>query len=263
MLHGVTATTFGRPRRSNATPVGACSMADKPRYYITTAIAYPNGAAAYRPRLRGDRDRRDRALHAARRLRRVLPHRHRRARHQDAADRRPGGHHAAATGRAQRAALPGHGRAARTARTTTSSAPPRSATTAPRSAIWERMEKATATSISTNIPAGTRCATRPITTRSETTLERQGRAARPARHAGRMGGGGELFLPALRLSGQAARSLRARIPTSCCRRSGSTRSRASCGAACRTCRSRARPSTGASRCPGNRPSTSCMCGSTR
>ena len=45
--------------------------------------------AAYRPRLRGHRDRRDRALQAARRLRRVLPHRHRRARHQDAADRRP------------------------------------------------------------------------------------------------------------------------------------------------------------------------------
>ena len=43
--------------------------------------------AAYRPRLRGDRDRRDRALHAARRLRRVLPHRHRRARPEDAADR--------------------------------------------------------------------------------------------------------------------------------------------------------------------------------
>ena len=40
------------------------------------------------------------------------------------------------------------------------------------------------------------------------------------------------------------------IPTSCCRRSASTRSRASCAAACRTCRSRAPPSTGASRCPG-------------
>ena len=46
----------------------------------------PERRAAYRPRLRGDRHRRDRALHAARRLRRVLPHRHRRARHQDAAD---------------------------------------------------------------------------------------------------------------------------------------------------------------------------------
>jgi hypothetical protein len=42
--------------------------------------------AAYRPRLRGDRDRRDRPLQAARRLRRVLPHRHRRARPEDAAD---------------------------------------------------------------------------------------------------------------------------------------------------------------------------------
>ena len=53
--------------------------------------------AAYRPRLRGDRDRRDRALQAARRLRRVLPHRHRRARHQDAADGDARGHHAAAS----------------------------------------------------------------------------------------------------------------------------------------------------------------------
>ena len=53
--------------------------------------------AAYRPRLRGDRDRCDRALHAARRLRRLFPHRHRRARHQDAADRGQGEAHAAAS----------------------------------------------------------------------------------------------------------------------------------------------------------------------
>ena len=41
----------------------------------------------------------------------------------------------------------------------------------------------------------------------ETRLDEQGRARRPAGHAGRMGRGGELFLPALGLSGQAARPL--------------------------------------------------------
>ena len=53
----------------------------------------------------------------------------------------------------------------------------------------------------------------------ETQAQRARRARRPAGHAGRVGGGGELFLPALRLSGQAARALRA-ARISCCRRSG-------------------------------------------
>ena len=44
------------------------------------------------------------------------------------------------------------------------------------------------------------------------------------RHAGRMERGGDLFLPPLGLSGQAARALRRRTPTSSCRRSGATRS---------------------------------------
>ena len=59
-------------------------------------------------------------------------------------------------------------------------------------------------------------------------------------------------------------------PTSSCRPSGATRSRASSKAAWRICRSRARRSTGASRCrsrsattAGTRPRTSCTCGSTR
>ncbi len=69
-----------------------------------------------------------------------------------------------------------------------------------------------------------------------------------AGHAGRMGRGGELFLPAVRLSGQAARPLRAQPGLHRCRRSGATRSRASSRAGCRICRSRAPPSTGASRC---------------
>ena len=82
-------------------------MADKPRYYLTTAIAYPNGAPHIGHAYEADRDRRDRALQAARRLRCLLPHRHRRARHQDAADRGAEGITPRATGRAQRAALPG------------------------------------------------------------------------------------------------------------------------------------------------------------
>jgi DNA polymerase-3 subunit delta' len=47
--------------------------------------------AAYRPRLRDDRHRRAGALPAPRRQGRLLPHRHRRARHQDAADGAQGG----------------------------------------------------------------------------------------------------------------------------------------------------------------------------
>ena len=56
--------------------------------------------------------------------------------------------------------------------------------------------------------------------------------------------------------------LYASIPTTCCRRSVSTKWRASCAAACRTCRSRAPRSTGASACPAT-TSTSCTSGSTR
>ena len=54
---------------------------------------------------------------------------------------------------------------------------------------------------------------------SETRLDDKGAAARPARHAGRMGGGGELFLPPLRLRRPAAQALRATCPISCCRKS--------------------------------------------
>ena len=69
-----------------------------------------------------------------------------------------------------------------------------------------------ATSIPTNIPAGTRCATKRSTTRARPSSMSGGAAHRAAGHAGRVGGGGELLLPPVRLSGQAARSLRRRIP---------------------------------------------------
>ena len=96
----------------------------------------------------------------------------------------------------------------------------------------------------------------------ETKLDREGRARRPAGHAGRMGRGGELFLQALRLSGQAARSLCA-----------ASRFRAAEGAAQRGRELRqGRPAGPLDLAhhlrlgrPGARaiPSTSCMCGSTR
>ena len=87
-------------------------MADKPRYYITTAIAYPNGAPhighAYEAI----------ATDAIARFMRLDGYdvffltgtdEHGIKMQQTAAQ---GGHHAARAGRAQRAALPGHGRAA-------------------------------------------------------------------------------------------------------------------------------------------------------
>ena len=73
--------------------------------------------------------------------------------------------------------------------------------------IWRRMEAA-GDIYRTTMPAGTRCATRPITTRSEIEVRADGVRYGAAGHAGRMGRGGELLLPALRLPGPAARPLR-------------------------------------------------------
>ena len=70
------------------------------------------------------------------------------------------------------------------------------------------------------------------------------------------------YLPPVRLSGQAAGALRGasrlRRPGRAPQRGGELRQ----GRPARTCRSRARPSTGAFRCPAT-TSTSCMSGSTR
>ena len=183
-------------------------MADKPRYYVTTAIAYPNGAPhighAYEAI----------ATDAIARFMRLDGYdvffltgtdEHGMKMQQTAARERPD---AARAGRAQRAALPGHGRAAelleRRFHPHHRGAPPSRRRRRSGSA-WRRP----ATSISPNMPAGIRCATKPITTRTRPRLDEQGPAPRPAGHAGRMGRGGELFLPAVRLSGQAARPLRA------------------------------------------------------
>ena len=98
--------------------------------------------AAYRPRLRDGGDRRHRPLAAARRPRGLFPHRHRRARPQDGADRRAGRAHDARAGRSQCAALQATLPRRSTSRTTISSAPPRRGISRSAQEIWRRMEAA-------------------------------------------------------------------------------------------------------------------------
>ncbi len=83
----------------------------------------------------------------------------------------------------------------------------------------------------------------------ETVIGDNGVRRGPAGVAGRVGGREELFLQALGLSGQAAQALRVRNPISSGRTRAAMKSSASSKAACGICRSRALPSTGASRCP--------------
>ena len=134
------------------------------KFYITTAISYPNGKPhighAYEMIATDALAR----FQRARRQGRVLPDRHRRARHQDAADGAQGRHLAARARRPQRGRVPAHGRRARTCRTTISSAPRKSATMRPARRSGRRWPPM-ATSTRTATPAGTRCATRPITAR--------------------------------------------------------------------------------------------------
>ena len=103
---------------------------------------------------------------------------------------------------------------------------------------------------------------------SETDARRGRRSPRSAGHAGRVDGGGDVFLQAVRLPGQAARALRRQPRLHPAARAAQRGRRASSKAAWRICRSRARRSTGASRCrsrsaSGRTPRTSCTCGSTR
>ena len=72
-------------------------MSGRPLFYATTAIPYANGAPHIGHAYERDRDRRDRAVQAARRLRRLVPHRHGRARPEDAADGGAGRADAAST----------------------------------------------------------------------------------------------------------------------------------------------------------------------
>ena len=88
------------------------------------------------------------------------------------------------------------------------------------------------------------------------------RAPGAAGHAGRMVRGGDVLLPPLGLPGQAARALREAPRFHPAARAQERGGELRQGRAARTCRCRAPRSTGASRCRA-RPSTSCTCGSTR
>ena len=74
--------------------------------------------------------------------------------------------------------------------------------------------------------------------------------------------GADLLLPAVGVHGPAARALRADTRSSSAPTCGATRWSASSPAACATCPSRAPPSTGACPCPIT-PTMSCTCGWTR
>ena len=97
------------------------------------------------------------------------------------------GHHRARTGRPQRAALPRHGRAdellERRLHPHHRAAPP-PLVAGDLASGWRR----TATSISTNTPAGTRCATRPTTPRTRPSVNEQTVRASPPRPARRSSG---------------------------------------------------------------------------
>ena len=238
------------------------SMADKTALLHHDRDRLSERRAAYRPRLRGDRDRRDRALHAARRLRRVLPHRHRRARPEDSADRDAGRPDAARScvdrnvPRFQAMVERMNCSNDDFIRTTEERHHRSSA------AIWERMEGNGDIYLS-KYAGWYSVRDEAYYAEDETDGRRRQRAARDQdRHAGRMGGGGELFLPPLRLSGQAARTLQA-LPTTCCReeRLNEVESFVRGGlqdlSISRTTFDWGVP------VPGNPTSTSCMCGSTR
>ena len=104
---------------------------------------------------------------------------------------------------------------------------------------------------------------------SETVARRRRHPSRAAGHAGRVDGGGDVLLQAVRLSGQAARALRRQPGLHPAAGAAQRGRRASSKAASKICRSRARRSTGAFRCRARAattpaaPSMSCTCGSTR
>ena len=167
----------------------------------------PQWRAAYRARLRDDRDRCDRPLEAARGPRRVFPHRHRRARHQDGADGRIAWafDHASSPTATRRASASWPARS--TSPTTISSAPPNRG-------IMPRARK----SGSGWRPAGDiyQSDLQGLVLGPRRGLFRRGRADRgrgrqEVRAVGRrgdMGRGAELFLPPLGLPGPAAQALR-------------------------------------------------------
>ena len=172
-----------------------------------------------------------------------------------------GGPHAAGARRPQLGALPRHGGARSAAPTTTSSAPPRRATTRSSQEIWRRME-ANGDIYLDNYAGWYSVRDEAYFDEEETTLGddgvRRGPQGTPVEWIEE-----ESYF--FRLSAYQDRLLalyESQPGLHPARTSGATRSSASSRAGCRTCRSRAPPSTGASRCPAI-PSTSCMSGSMR
>ncbi len=157
-------------------------MATPPKFYLTTAIHYTNGAAAYRPRLYEMV-----ASDAIARFKRLdgydvfATDRHGRARPEDRAHSGPERHFRRRTsstrsrpvfqqmeqtlGCSARPLHPHH----RSATTTVST----DEHLAPDGGQWRHLSRQ-------RIPAGTRCATRPSTTRRRPPSARRRRAARPA-----------------------------------------------------------------------------------
>ena len=230
-------------------------------------FSIPNGPPHIGHAYDGARHRRHCALRAARRQGRVLPDRHRRARPQDEADGGRGRHHAARAGRPQLGALPRHGAALNVSNDDFIR------TTEPRhyrssEEIWRRMENAKRRHLSRSKYAGWYSVREEaFFDEKETTVGAGRRAPRAAGLAGRVDGGGDLFLPPLGLPGPAARALREAPRLHPAARAAQRGGELRQGRAWRTSRSRARRSTGASRCRAatrrNGPSTSCTCGSTR
>ena len=149
------------------------------RFYITTAIPYANGA----PHIGHAYERI--ATDAIQRFMRLdgrddsVRHRHGRIRPEGAADRRARGRVAAGIRRRRRGEIRGDGRGAERPRRrhrAHHAAAPRPLGPGDLASGW----RPTATSICRNIPAGTRCATRPISARTSSPTARTGQSSRPA-----------------------------------------------------------------------------------
>ena len=199
-------------------------MSGQQKFYITTAISYPNGPPHIGHAYEAHRHRRDRALRAARRQGRVLPHRHRRARPQDEADGRQGGPQPAGAGRPQLGSAFARWTRRSTSPTTISSAPRRSGTTARRrrsGGAWRERKRR-------HLPEEIR---RLVLRARRGLLRREARRrvgpdgvrVRAAGHAGRVVRGGDLSSSASRpIRTGCSRTTRS-TPISSCRASAGTR----------------------------------------
>ena len=145
-------------------------------------------------------------------------------------------------------------------RTTISSAPPSRATTRPVTEIWKRMAANSNGDIyQSHLRGLVLGARRGLLRRGRDRADGEdGKRFAPSGAAGRMGRGGQLFLPPLGLPGAAARALRGQSRFHRARRAPQRDRQLRQGRACRTSRSRAPPSTGAFRCRATRPRHVCL-----